>query len=238
MKLLLLTASTMILASAQTTTPSGAKALFFSPESGQQTVNSSAASPPGSQRTPVSGGATSALRLTGRPAVTGLKYYIQLRQPNGNLQRVNVNRVFHSGDRIRLIVAANVDGDLVIYQKQEDLPEQRLYPAPEVQDATGHITPGATVTLPSTHGSFVFDDHPGQIHLTLMFTARLGQADSQTPTAGLAHQLAGATKGSKALHIEDDSADDNAEYKVLDSLADSKIPAGVVATEVTLSHDR
>ncbi len=62
--------------------------------------------------------------------------------------------------------------------------------------------------------------------------------EGRLPGAELAHQLAGVTKGSKALRIEDDSAADNAEYKVVDSRLNPKIPAGVIATEVTLSHER
>ncbi len=104
--------------------------------------------------------------------VTGLKYYIELRQPDGILERVNPMRVFHSGDRIRLYVSSNVDGDLVIYQKQEDRPEERLYPSAGIPDANGHVTRGTDVALPSSHAWFRFDDHPGQIHLTLMLTAK------------------------------------------------------------------
>ncbi len=226
MKLLLMTVLTAILVPAQTPAPSGAKALFFTPESGQETPIASSTAPHSSPRSKP------------KPAIMGLKYYIELRQPDGTRQRVAASRIFHSGDHIRLHVATNVDGDLVIYQQQEDQPEERLYPAAEMPDTASQVKRGADVTLPSTHGWFRFDDHPGQIHLTLMLTAQSKQAGDQIPTADLAHKIAGATKGSKALHIEEDSADDNAEYKVVDSRLDPKIPAGVIATEVTLTHAR
>lgn len=225
MKILLVAAFTTVLTFAQTPAPSGAKTLFFNPESGKETPISS----------PTSSGSQ---QLTTKPAITGLKYYIELRQPDGNLQRVSASRVFHSGDRIRFHVATNVDGDLVIYQQQESQPEERLYPASEAPTNAGHVIHGNDVTLPSAHGWFQFDEHPGQIHLTLMLTAAKASHSGQLPSADLAHKLAGATKGSKALRIEEDSTEDKAEYKVLDSRLDPKIPAGVIATEVTLSHAR
>jgi hypothetical protein len=204
---------------AQSEQPKGAKGLFLSADSGQQVPLSSSTTP-----------------SAAAPAATGLKYYIELREPDGKLERVSVSRVFHSGDRIRLHVATNVDGELVIYQKQEGEAEERLFPAANMPDERGRVTRGADIPLPSAHGWFQFDDHPGQIHLTMMVTARDGRHGDQLPSAESAHRAAGATRGSKALRIEEDATDDHAQYKVVDSRADAKIPAGEIATEVTLSH--
>ncbi len=239
MKTLVLFACTGLMAVAQDKQPSGAKALFFSPENGQETMLSS-----GSNGATQHSSAAPHSRNVAKPVITGLKYYVELRQADGQVLRISTNRVFHSGERIRLHVFSNVNGDLVIYQKQEDQPEERLFPGAGSSGASGHVERNTDVVVPSTHAWFRFDEHPGEILLTLMVKARGSQTNAGSEaaengdiaTAELAHEVAGKTKGSKALRIEEDSSGDNAEYKVLDSRLDSKIPAGVIATEVMLSH--
>src|SRR5438552_855794 len=46
------------------------------------------------------------------PAITGVMYYLELLQPDGQLVRVTSSRVFHSGEKVRLHVTSNVDGAL------------------------------------------------------------------------------------------------------------------------------
>lgn len=228
---------------AQSNKPTGAKALFFAAETGDETLASTS---PQKQANKPRRNASAAVTTESKPAVTGLKYYIELREPDGSLQRVNPNRVFHSGERIRFHVSTNVDGDLVIYQEQDNEPEERLYPLTGMPGSTGRVTRNADVTLPSAHGWFVFDDHPGEIRLTLMVKAHLARADANdisgeanaSMSAEEAHEIAGAANGSKALRIEDDSTTDQAEYKVIDNRLDPNIPAGTIATEVMLSHAR
>ena len=208
------------------TQPSGAKALFFSQKSGEETPISSV---------PLKGTTQRAHRAV------GLNYYIELRQPDGSLRKVNVKHVFHSGDRIRLHVQSDVDGTLVIYQKQAGIPEERLFPDNDIPDASGQVIRYKDVVLPSTHAWFQFDDRPGQIELTILLTAALdedqGPTESQAPaSAAVVHRAVEERKGSKALRIEDDPVD-NSEYAVMDNRAAS-IPLNGIATEVMLSHVR
>lgn len=239
MKILCIAAFTALWAYPQTQHPSGAKALFFTAKSGKETP-ATAASPP-EQHAHARPAAT---RSPG--TVTGLRYYIELERLDHRLSNVNNEHVFHSGDRIRLHVISNVDGSLVIFQQQGDEPEERLFPSSHRSNATGLISRRVDTVLPSTHSWFVFDEHPGQIRLTLLLIAQSADPkdESDTPTtlqaqASMAHSLAKAIDGSKALRIEiDDSPVDTAEYKVLDSSLDPKLPGGVIATEVTLTHVR
>ncbi len=240
MRLWLLAIFVVVYAWSQEGAQTGAKALFFEAESGKQTQIQPSADEPGkhSKAHPVATSST--------PAVTGLKYYIELQGPDHQLSRVTAAHVFHSGDRIRMHVTSNVDGHLVIYQRQDAEPEERLFPSSQLTDPTGFVHRGVDTMLPGPHAWFKFDEHPGQIRLTLLLTAQ-GANRPKTPDgsttllaeADEAHSLAKATDGSKALRIEvDDAPDDKTEYKVVDRRLDSKIPAGVIATEVTVSHER
>lgn len=237
MKILCIAAFAALLAYPQTGNPSGAKALFFSADSGKETL-STAVKPAGRH----AHGQPSA--TNSRATITGLKYYIELERPDHRLRKVNSNHVFHSGDRIRLHVTSNVDGHLVIFQQQGNEPEERLFPSSQLSDASDLIRSHVDTVLPSPHSWFIFDEHPGQIRLTLLLIAQAAHPKKESTSsntllaqASLAHSLASATDGSKALRIEiDDSPNDTAEYKVVDSSLDPKLPAGVIATEVTLSH--
>jgi Domain of unknown function (DUF4384) len=213
----------------------GAKALFYEAASGKdRAVETSAKTIRTKQRPEPAPGTV--------PAVLALKLAIELREPDGSLQQVSPTRVFHSGERIRLHVTSNVDGNLVIHQKQDSEPEEQLFPGAETAARKSHVQGGADVVLPSERGWFRFDDHPGQILLTVMLTADgregAGSHAASVASAEVAHAVASAAKGSKALRIEDDPVDEKAHFQAVDSRLDPKIPAGVIAEEIVLSHGR
>ena len=183
------------------------------------------------------------------PAITGLMYHFDLLQPDGQLIRVNANRTFHSGDRIRLHVMANIDGDLTIMQSQDGGPFERLFPSPKLPAGAGRIAKGVDTVLPSAKSWFVFDEHPGELHLMMLLSAiATGQSDSiagaehqdsPTATADIASlkDLESVQKGSKALKIEtDDSAQQASEVRIVDSRLDSKLPPGQIVVELKLLH--
>ena len=233
-------------ASSQPAEQKGAKALFFDTESGRQVPSNYPQSPP---RPPQKHATASAKPSQPNvPPVTGLRYYFELREPDGELLKVNAHHTFHSGDRMRMHITSNMDGELVIYQQQDDTPEERLFPSAQLPQATGYVVKGSDTVLPSAKSWFRFDQHPGQIHMTVRLSAQ-GLLPTQQPTANApstllakndaeaAHDLSDVQKGSKALQIEaDDTPQDASDYVVVDSRLDSKIPPGVVAVEITLKH--
>ena len=231
MKLVLLIVSLALCGYPQTPPPEGAKALFFAAESGKQTPSK------------VTGLEQTGTQTNG--GVTGLRYYIELQQPDHQVSRVNTSHIFHSGDRIELHLTSNVDGNLEIFQRQDNEPRERLFPSARLIDASGSIKHGIDTVIPAKHAWFGFDNQPGKILLTILLTALTpgdkSPENGQTleARASEAHSLAQESDGSKALRIEIDSDPENvAEYKVIDPRVGSKLPPGVIATEIVLSHAR
>ena len=178
------------------------------------------------------------------PPVTGIMYYVELLKPSGELARVNSDYTFRSGDRIRLHLKSNIDGNLAIYQSEDNSPPEMLYPSTRLTDASGRVEKGIDVVVPSPNAWFKFDNHPGRILLTLKLSAEdkpLPATDDTKATlladASSAHDVEQAQKGSKALVLEtDDSPSDASKVVVVDSRRDSKIPPGQIAVEISLIH--
>ncbi len=217
----------------------GAKAIFLNSITNEQTL-----SPSGNKTAPDKKGPVKHKQIanTELPAVTGVMYYVEFLRPTGELTRVNSDHVFHSGDRIRLHLQSNIDGNLVIYQSENGSEPQVLFPSPKLADGSGRITKASDVVLPSPKAWFKFDDHPGQILLTLKLSADSKASPvTDNPTlmadAGSAHEIEAAQKGSKALVIEtDDSPSDPSKVVVVDTRRDSKLPSGQIAVEIKLIH--
>ncbi|MDQ2840746.1 MAG: hypothetical protein M3Y72_06850, partial [Acidobacteriota bacterium] len=112
---------------------------------------------------------------------------------------------------------------------------------------------GVDTVLPSTNSWFVFDQHPGELHVVMLLTAE-GTARPSDSLAGTDREpsttedhegtdlasikkLSGVQKGSKALQIEtDDSPQQASEVHVVDSRLDPKMPPGQIVVEVRLLH--
>jgi hypothetical protein len=97
---------------------------------------------------------------------TGLQFYVYLLDPTGGLTQVNTTRVFKSGDEIIFAFRANVNGYLVIEQKQDEGDWEKLYPS---NMDNNWITAGVHTLIPSNEMKewFRFDDNPGEIHLRI-----------------------------------------------------------------------
>ena len=153
---------------------------------------------------------------------------------------MNSDHVFHSGDKIRLHLSSNIDGKLVIYQSEDGSTPQILFPSPKLSEESGQVSKGSDTVLPSSKAWFKFDDHPGQIVLTLKLSAASSQrsdAAALMADAGSVHKLQETQSGSKALVIEtDDSPADASRIAVVDSRRDTKIQPGQIALEITLIH--
>lgn len=105
------------------------------------------------------------------PAVTGVRFSIELLKPSGGSLFVASDHPFRSGDRIRLHVTSNVNGRLTVFQSQDDAPFEQLFPDP-AQSRAGHpVTSMSTVVLPNLKGDFEFDPKPGKLRVRLALLA-------------------------------------------------------------------
>lgn len=193
------------------------------------------------------------------PAITGLMFYFELLQPNGELVRVNSSRAFRSGEKVRLHVTTNVDGRLAILQSQDKGKFEELFPSPKLPASAALVHKGIETILPTPGGWFKFDEQTGEIRLLMMLTAGTGKAPAavasyppirnEASPAGLpgnADERSEAMmafeklqRGSKALLIEtDDSPRDASEVRLVNSEKDRQLPPGRIVVELRLQHRR
>src|SRR5258708_2110721 len=191
-------------------------------------------------------------------AVTGLKYWIELLTPEKQLLRVNANRQFKSGERIRFHVESNVDGALTMMQSQDDGALEMLFPGRTGAD--NRIRRFQEKVFPSETGFFRFDSRTGNIRLLLLVQAggalEMSLASTRPPASSQEAppkpapdpRIRGGeppmtekeflaeiarSKGSKRLEI-DDSPAEAATYVVVDARKDPDVKPGVIAVEVQL----
>lgn len=220
----------------------GAKALFLDPTSGSgvaslketsHNAKTSTVVPKPEEPTPLGVNA-------------GLMYYIERQGPDGGVDRVNATTVFHSGDKIRLQLKSNVDGRLVIAQRNVDGSSGVLFPDSRVNGGDNRIRANTVAALPSWGAWFKFDNNPGEERLLVMLTP---EGSNVQPGAMPAEPLrpwdekrthdvtvlAQAQLGSKALVVEvDDSKASPATYIV--QPAGKVVSQGVITAEIVLVH--
>jgi hypothetical protein len=249
MKLVLITAALSLahLASAQ----ESAKSLFVDPMSGVSFPSSKSAS--GHRTGNVSAPQTpSSLHNIDLKPVTGLSYWIELQTPSGQLLRVPASRQFKTGERIRIHVESNVDGQLSIMQSEDGGPFAPLFPAKLGMD--NHVQHLQDKILPSPTGWFRFDSNPGSIRLLLMVQANGSMIDQTAPNAlpapgnstvaannvsERAQQMqakAEQVQGSKALFVDQGTPEEPVTYAVVDARKSTEVPPGMIAIEMRLTH--
>lgn len=244
MRLTLTLAAFVLAATSLTAQERGAKALFLDTQTGrmvQPRVSTPAAQRTAAPRTP-------AVAQTQVPAVTGLMYYLERLQPDGQLTRVTSSTVFHSGERVRLHVTSNVDGSLVILQKQDQGPFERLLPSATVPASYASVRKGVDSVLPSADGWFKFDERPGEVQLLVMLVAATDvegpslaasaeRRGAPMPSADLLQSTARAQRGSKALVVETTTSPAEAgEWHVVDVQRDRTVTPGQIVVEIKLQH--
>ena len=241
MRLLTLTLAVVLCVSAAPpdTKRLDARSLFYDPTSG------AASSTP-----PVSPGHTPA---PARPVVnvrnTGIMYYVELIKPSGEKVRVTTSRTFHTGDKIQLHVQTNVDGRLVIVQKQKDGSSQVIFPDKRVNGGSNTLHARADTIVPSEDSWFKFDDNPGEEHILMLLTTEAAYEQVRQDVAAATTDAKKADELSRniAQHRTDrglvlqvdDKADKPATYVVSTNSTAPPTTAGigtVVATEIVLNH--
>ena len=96
----------------------------------------------------------------------GLKYRILLRTPDCDIKEVDSSHTFHSGDKVRLQIEANVDGYLYVLQKGSTGKDRMLFPDPRINGGDNKIARGILYSVPGNQW-FTFDNNPGTENLTV-----------------------------------------------------------------------
>jgi hypothetical protein len=232
-------------AESKSTTPAnekGAKALFVDSMSGAEIDTSGGVKPPKSHRDPVPARAGAPKHVADVPRrASGLMYWIELVRPSGEAVRVTSDRVFHSGERIRLHLTGNIDGDVAVYQRADDGKAMMLFPDVRVNGGSAVVAKGAATVVPSESTWFRFDDRVGVERITVILTPRPMRYEAPArPTlvaAARNYDELRPQEGSKGLVLESDPGSaDAATYVVRPASIGS--PVDPVIVEIELRHER
>ncbi len=101
----------------------------------------------------------------------GLRYSVMRRSASGRFEEIDPDTSFHSGDRIRLEVAANTSGYLYMVMQGSSGNWSLLFPTPEVASGSNLIQRGESRQIPSgDRGQFLFDEQAGVEKLFLVLS--------------------------------------------------------------------
>lgn len=106
----------------------------------------------------------------------GLGMTLFIRDSNGLAVRVDPNREFKKGDRVRLLIETNADGYLYVFNTTNDGEPLMIYPDPELDEAGNHLQGHVPFEIPSSIAEeerlrwFSFDQAAGVEKLYLVFS--------------------------------------------------------------------
>jgi hypothetical protein len=145
----------------------------------------------------------------------GLTYWIELNDTSGAAEKVSDQRVFKSGDRIRLHFKSTANGTVSIIQIAADGSSTVLFP-----NAARHLTDdalraGVERPLPSERSWFKFDENEGTEKILVLFARNRAELDRKFPTrpemdartTAILIETAKSASGSKGLALDPDEAE-------------------------------
>jgi hypothetical protein len=109
-------------------------------------------------------------------APIGLGYTLYMRNSMGDAMRVDPEREFRAGDRIRLSMEANTDGYLYVFHTENDGPPTLIFPDARLNEGDNTIDAHVPYEVPSPFESneslrwFVFDENPARERLYIVVT--------------------------------------------------------------------
>lgn len=103
---------------------------------------------------------------TGKPGHMGLGYTLFVDQ-GGTAKRVSPDHVFHSGDRVRILVETNREVYLYVFHQEGPGPADLLFPDARLHGGENIVSAHQPSFIPHT-GWFAFDAHAGDEKLTLV----------------------------------------------------------------------
>jgi hypothetical protein len=184
------------------------------------------------------GGASSSPEA--KPAL-GIRFWVQEVDHEGKvIAEVRIGQIFHSRQRIQVVVESNTDGYLAVVQEGSDGRAGLLYPVQEADLLTVRIPAHAKVILPNRNQYFLFDERAGTERLLIVLARdRQELADlalrREMGAADLARirSLAAREIGAKNLVVESFSVPggDQRSYAV-------NVNGGAIVQEIALLHER
>ena len=106
----------------------------------------------------------------------GLGYTLFMRGANGRSVRVEPDREFRAGDRVRIALEPNVDGYLYIFHAEGVGAPEMIYPDSRLDDGNNWIEAHVPMEVPSSEEAderlrwFTFDANPANEHLYVVIT--------------------------------------------------------------------
>ncbi len=98
------------------------------------------------------------------------------RDSNGMAVRVEPDRVFHKGDRVRILLETNADGYLYIFNRTNDGPPVMIYPAAELDEGGNYLQAHVPFEIPASDAAderlrwFAFDENTGTEKVFFVFS--------------------------------------------------------------------
>lgn len=106
----------------------------------------------------------------------GLGLTLFMRDSNGLAVRVDPERVFGKGDRVRVLLETNTDGYLYIFNTTDDGPATMIYPHADLDEAGNYLQAHVPFEVPTSLATeerlrwFAFDENAGTERLFFVFT--------------------------------------------------------------------
>ncbi|MGB7923835.1 MAG: DUF4384 domain-containing protein [Pyrinomonadaceae bacterium] len=106
----------------------------------------------------------------------GLGYTLYMRDSNGDAMRVDPDRSFRTGDRVRISMETNTDAYIYIFNSTDNGDPVMIYPDAQLDDAGNYIEAHVPTEIPSSTAAeerlrwFTFDDKPGIEHVYIVVT--------------------------------------------------------------------
>src|SRR5437870_1590121 len=106
----------------------------------------------------------------------GLGYTLFMRGANGRSVRVEPDREFHNGDRVRVALEPNLDGYLYVFHTEGDGAPEMIYPDARLDGGENWIEAHVPMEVPSSDESseslrwFVFDNNAATERLYIVVT--------------------------------------------------------------------
>jgi hypothetical protein len=131
-------------------------------------------------------------KASGRPGRMGLGYTLFVEQ-GGSAKRVSPDHIFHSGDRVRILVETNREVYLYVFHQEGPGSADLLFPDSRLRGGENIVSAHQPSYIPNT-GWFTFDNHAGDEKLTLVA--------SEKPLEGVPRRS--ELKGTEAFQMSPD----------------------------------
>jgi len=108
----------------------------------------------------------STAKPTGKPGHMGLGYTLFV-EKDGSAKRVSPDHVFHSGDRVRILVETNREVYLYVFHQEGPGPADLLFPDARLHGGENIVSAHQPSFIPHS-GWFAFDNNAGDEKLTIV----------------------------------------------------------------------